>query len=177
MRRDNSTARTAGETSRHSSDVGVVSTLGDIILVGVAVLAAVLIITLVLEITGVLSEGDPVAVFEFTYEGNISAEYADSFGTTNTDGSYDGLLTLTHAHGSAVPATMLYINGTSSQSGMVSWANSVDGTDGPSYDDDDTVGASSDLEVWVRTDDTVIVIWNEAGENPVRVGTWEHSDQ
>lgn len=170
-------SRNSGETPRDNSDAGVVPVLGDIILLGVAVLASLLIIILVLDLTGVLSESDPIATFEFTYEGNVSAEYVDSFGTTNKNGSYDGVLTITHAHGTAVPATTLYVNGTSSQSDMVSWAETSNGTDGPNYDTTDVIGSSHDLQVWVEEDDAVTVFWNKEDEDPAKIAGWDHEDR
>ena len=156
------------------SDRGSAPVIGDVLLVGVALLFAVIATITVLNLTGLLVEDPPIANIEFEYESDVNPTYADSFNTTNVAGQYDGLLTITHTHGRTIPADELFVTNVSSLAGKIPWAVTAATGDGPSYTHTQRIGASDQLEVWVRATDPVQVLWlsEQDGEGLV-LAEWE----
>lgn len=161
------------DRSLSRDESGNIEVLGDIVMVGVVVVIGIVVIVLLLGLVDTLTESEPPTKLEFSYEGNTTPAYADSFGTTNEDGEYDGLLTVSHAHGSALPAAQLEIRGTSSLDGPTPWTDSDPAADGPAYGPDDTVDAGNRLQVWVTLEDPVTVVWHDPEtDQSATLGSW-----
>ena len=150
-----------------SDESASVPVLGDVLMVAVAVVAAVLVITLALGFVDVLPGDSQPAAVEFSYTDEVEPTTADNFDTTNGDGTYDGLLTITFTHGGPVPADELFVQGPASREAVTSWGDA-----GTVESGEETVSAGSEIQVWVHEDDTVRVFRDE-DEQTGLIGVWQ----
>lgn len=156
-----------------SDDSGSVPVLGDILMVGVAVIFMIVAAIVVLDLVGILPGEETTATVEFEFEDDADPSQVDSFGRTNENGTYDGLLTIRHTYGTVIPADEIRIRGVSTLEGRVSLLETAGAGDSPSYEAGDEFGAGDRVTVWVRSEDTVHFIHDRPNEGERLLDTWE----
>jgi FlaG/FlaF family flagellin (archaellin) len=142
-------------------------------MVAITVILAAVIATFVLGLGEQVSDTTPNASFttdlDQSIDANTTDDYGNNLGDFTTDNSTAGVLTITHAGGPNIEAQLLSNNGGSLSEG--SWANA----DSP-YAEGDEVGAGDSIEMWVQSDDTVRIVWeNDEGSSAI-LDTFEGPD-
>lgn len=165
----------SGADSFRRDESGATPVLADIVMVGVTVVISMVVIVLLLNTTSALVATGALAHFDASYDDSVREDFTDSFGTTNENGTYDGVLEITHTSGRAIDAESLGVTGASSLNGTVRWTESVEGGDGPAYRDSDEVTSGDTLVVWVQRGDTVRLTWHDENGGSTELVVWRES--
>lgn len=129
--------------------------VGVILMVGITVILAATVTAFVFGFSGLL-QAPPQAAFGFDYESGGIA------GCDLSDGSSDGVLTISHESGNDIDSARVTIQ---TGSGEESWTD-CDGSG-------DVIDSASQVRVRVDDDQTVRVVWTSAdGERSSILSTW-----
>jgi len=157
-------------------DDAVSPVIGVILMVAITVILAAVIATFVLGLGEQVSDTTPNASFTTDLDQSVDNSTLDDYGANETESTElsglsedeQGLLTITHAGGPNIEAQLLSNNGGSVSDGA--WSETTE------YSEGDEVGAGDSVDMWVATDDTVRIVWeNEEGSSAI-LDTFEGPD-
>ena len=158
-----------------SDDSAVSPVIGVILMVAITVILAAVIATFVLGLGDQVSDTAPQASFNFDFDNDVSlgggnTDDLGNVGNVCGGSPCDGNLTVRHAGGASIEAQELGISGHSSNSNSQNW-------DASKYASSSEITAGNDLVVFVDSDDTVSVTWqNTEGTSSATLREWTGPD-
>lgn len=151
---------------RSADDRAVTPVTGIVLTIAVAVILASLVSIHAFGLFGVADGPGPNIDVRFDYNTTADDSVTDSWGETG--GDHDGLLAFTFEHGEEVSPERLTVVGAAS-------------TSSASFTETDEVGTKEfyevgdTLRIWVDAEDTVVIVWRDAGgEKTTAVAVWDH---